>query len=133
MTADAGLRLEFSQPGSQVRACFTPDAGHLPPDRASLDASLEACLAEHGWQGARLDAAAVRGFLTQCQLTDRKIDAVIGSVLDGEFELEITADKLRLLLTLVSPEGGRPITAEEIDGGGGLARQRGDRRCAGGR
>ncbi|UBM11900.1 DUF342 domain-containing protein [Cupriavidus metallidurans] len=114
MTADAGLRLELSQPGSQVRACFTPDAGHLPPDRASLDASLEACLAEHGWQGARLDAAAVRGFLTQCQLTDREIDAVIGSVLDGEFELEITADKLRLLLTLVSPEGGRPITAEEV-------------------
>jgi len=110
MTADAGLRLELSQPGDQVRACFTPEPGRLPPDRANL----EACLADQGWQGARLDAAAVIGFLTQCQLTDREIDAVIGNILDGEFELEITADKLRLLLTLVPPEGGRPITAEEI-------------------
>ena len=110
MTADAGLRLELSQPGDQVRACFTPESGRLPPDRATL----EACLAELGWQGARLDAAAVTGFLTQCQLTDREIDAVIGSILNGEFELELTADKLRLLLTLVPPEGGQPITADEI-------------------
>jgi len=110
MTADAGLRLELSQPGDQVRACFTPEPGRLPPDRASL----ENCLADQGWQGARLNAAAVTGFLTQCQLTDREIDAVIGNILDGEFELEITADKLRLLLTLVPPEGGQPITADEI-------------------
>lgn len=82
----------------------------MPPNRDALDASL----AEHGWDGARLDAAAVTGFLTQCQLTDREIDAVIGSVLDGEFELEITPDKLRLLLTLMPPEGGRPIAAEDI-------------------
>jgi len=110
MTADAGLRLELSQPGDQVRACFTPEPGRSPPNRANL----EACLADQGWQGARLDAAAVTGFLTQCQLTDREIDAVIGSILDGEFELEITEDKLQLLLTLVPPEGGQPITAEEI-------------------
>lgn len=110
MTADVGLRLELSQPGDQVRACCTPEAGRLPPDRASL----EACLAEHGWQGARLDQAAVVGFLTQCQLTDREIDAVIGNVLDGAFELEITGDKLSLRLTLMPPEGGRPIEANDI-------------------
>ena len=110
MTADVGLRLELSQPGDQVRACFTPQPGRMPPDRAAL----EALLAEQGWQGARLDQAAVTGFLTQCQLTDREIDAVIGVVLDGAFELEITGDKLRLLLTLMPPEGGRPIAAEDI-------------------
>ncbi|RZT42747.1 DUF342 domain-containing protein [Cupriavidus agavae] len=110
MTADMGLRLELSQPGDLVRACFAPEPGRLPPDRAALDAGL----AEHGWARARLDQAAVTGFLTQCQLTDREIDAVIGSVLDGAFELEITADKLQLLLTLMPPEGGRPIAGEDI-------------------
>ncbi|WP_291456816.1 flagellar assembly protein A, partial [Cupriavidus sp.] len=93
-----------------MRACFAPETGRLPPDRAALDASL----AEHGWQGARLDQAAVTGFLTQCQLTDREIDAVIGTVLDGAFELEITADKLQLLLTLMPPEGGRSIEESDI-------------------
>ncbi len=110
MTADVGLRLELSQPGDQVRACFAPEMGRMPPDRATL----EALLAAHGWQGARLDQAAVTGFLTQCQLTDREIDAVIGAVLDGAFELEITGDKLRLLMTLMPPEGGRPIAPEDI-------------------
>ncbi|WP_092138936.1 DUF342 domain-containing protein [Cupriavidus sp. YR651] len=110
MTADAGLRLELSQPGDQVRACFSPETGRMPPDRAALEARLE----EHGWRGARLDQAAVIAFLTQCQLTDRDVDAVIGSILDGAFELEITADKLSLLLTLMPPEGGRPIAVEDI-------------------
>ncbi len=110
MTADVGLRLELSQPGDQVRACFAPEAGRLPPDRAAL----EALLAEHGWAGARLDQGAVVAFLTQCQLTDREVDAVIGCVMDGAFELEITADKLQLLLTLMPPEGGRPIAEEDI-------------------
>lgn len=110
MTADVGLRLELSQPGDQVRACFAPEAGRLPPDRDAL----EAMLAENGWTGARLDPAAVTGFLTQCKLTDRKLDAVIGAVLDGAFELEITPDKLRLLLTLMPPEGGRPIEEQDI-------------------
>ena len=110
MIADVGLRLELNQPGDQVRACFTPETGRMPPDRAALEASLS----EHGWEGARLDPAAVTGFLTQCQLTDREIDAVIGSVLDGAFELEITGDKLQLLLTLMPPEGGRPIEEKDI-------------------
>lgn len=110
MNADVGLRLELNQPGDQVRACFTPEPGRMPPDRAALEASL----AEHGWQGARLDQAAVTGFLTQCQLTDREIDAVIGTVLDGAFELEISADKLQLLLTLMPPEGGRSIEESDI-------------------
>ncbi|CAG2132243.1 hypothetical protein LMG19282_00572 [Cupriavidus campinensis] len=110
MTTDAGLRLELSQPGDHVRACFTPEPGRLPPDRATLEASLE----EHGWRGARLDQSAVNAFLTQCQLADGEVDGVIGSLLDGAFELEITADKLSLLLTLMPPEGGRAIDIEDI-------------------
>lgn len=110
MIADGGIRLELSQPGEQVRACFAPVANRMPPDRAMLQASLE----EHGWQDARLDAAAVNAFLTQCQLAEHEIDAVIGTLLDGEFELEVSPDQLVLRMTLVAPEGGRPIELEDI-------------------
>ncbi len=110
MTSESGLRLELSQPGEQVRACYAPQAGRLPPDRASLQECLEA----HGWGAARLDAAAVNGFLGQCQHGDREVDAVIGALLDGAFELDIPPDGLMLRLTLLPPEGGRQVAEEDI-------------------
>lgn len=110
MIADGGLRLELSQPGEQVRACYAPVADRMPPDRAALQESLEA----QGWKDARLDADAVNAFLTQCQLAEHEIDAVIGALHDGEFELEVADDKLALRLTLVAPEGGKPIELEDI-------------------
>ncbi|WP_423196468.1 Flagellar Assembly Protein A N-terminal region domain-containing protein [Cupriavidus sp. H19C3] len=110
MITDGGLRLELSQPGEQVRACYVPDAGRMPPDRTML----QACLEEHGWQDARLDQAAVVAFLSQCQLAEHELDAVIGQLLDGEFELEVSPDQLVLRMTLVAPEGGRPIEIEDI-------------------
>lgn len=110
MIADGGLRLELSQPGEQVRACFAPVADRMPPDRTALQESLVA----QGWQDARLDADAVNAFLAQCQLAEHEIDAVIGTLLDGEFELEVSEDKLVLRLTLVPPEGGKPIELEDI-------------------
>ncbi|KWR89769.1 DUF342 domain-containing protein [Cupriavidus sp. IDO] len=110
MDHESGLRLELSEPGEQVRARYVPEAGRLPPDHASLNA----CLASHGWAGARLDQAAVRQFLSQCQHTDHEIDANIGALIDGAFELDITADGLAVRLTLFPPEGGRPVSADEI-------------------
>lgn len=110
MTSESGLRLELSQPGEQVHACYTPQAGRLPPDRATLDA----CLAAHGWAGARLDPKAVTQFLSQCQHADHDVEAVIGALLDGAFELDIPPDGLSLLLTLLPPEGGRAVTETEI-------------------
>ncbi|WP_373379646.1 FapA family protein [Cupriavidus nantongensis] len=110
MTHESGLRLELAEPGEQVHARYTPQPGRLPPDPATL----QQCLEGLGWSGARLDARAVAQFLAQCQRAEHEIDATIGALVDGAFELDISADGLAVRLTLMPPEGGRPVSAEEI-------------------
>ncbi|WP_354682812.1 FapA family protein [Cupriavidus necator] len=110
MMQESGLRLELAEPGEQVHARYTPEPGRMPPDHDSL----MQCLADLGWAGARLDARAVAQFLAQCQRAGHEIDATIGVLIDGAFELDITADGLAVRLTLLPPEGGRPVTAPEI-------------------
>ncbi|NUT16243.1 MAG: DUF342 domain-containing protein, partial [Cupriavidus sp.] len=110
MTHESGLRLELAEPGEQVHARYTPQPGRLPPDLATL----QQCLEGLGWSGARLDARAVAQFLAQCQRAEHEIDATIGALIDGAFELDISADGLAVRLTLMPPEGGRPVSADEI-------------------
>lgn len=110
MIHESGLRLELTEPGEQVHARYTPEPGRLPPDHDSL----KQCLASLGWAGARLEARAVAQFLAQCQRAEHEIDATIGALIDGAFELDITGDGLAVRLTLMPPEGGRRVTAEEI-------------------
>ncbi|MDQ0142417.1 DUF342 domain-containing protein [Cupriavidus necator] len=110
MTHESGLRLELAEPGEQVHARYTPQPGRLPPDHASL----QQCLEGLGWSGARLDARAVAQFLAQCQRAEHEIDVTLGTLIDGAFELDITGDGLAVRLTLMPPEGGRPVTAEDI-------------------
>lgn len=107
---ESGLLLELSEPGEQVRARYAPEAGRLPPDQERL----RECLSSHGWSGARLDRKAVAQFLSQCQHTDHEIDVTIGALIDGEFQLHILDDGLTVRLTLLPPEGGRAVTAEDI-------------------
>lgn len=110
MSHESGLRLELSEPGEQVRACYVPEAGRMPPDHTAF----RECLASHGWSEARLDQRAVAQFLSQCQQADREIDATVGALIDGAFELDISDDGLAVRLTLMRPEGGRPVTETEI-------------------
>ncbi|WP_432259582.1 FapA family protein [Cupriavidus sp. TMH.W2] len=110
MTQESGLRLELAEPGEQVLARYTPQPGRLPPDQASL----RQCLDRLGWAGARLDARAVAQFLAQCQRAEHEIDATIATLVDGAFELDITGDGLAVRLTLMPPEGGRPVSAQDI-------------------
>ncbi|WER44942.1 FapA family protein [Cupriavidus sp. WKF15] len=110
MSHESGLRLELSEPGEQVRARYVPETGQLPPDHTAL----RECLASHGWEQARLDPRAIAQFLSQCQRADREIDATVGALIDGAFELDISDDRLAVRLTLMRPEGGRPITGADI-------------------
>ncbi|QEZ45997.1 DUF342 domain-containing protein [Cupriavidus oxalaticus] len=110
MMHESGLRLELTEPGEQVHARYVPEPGRLAPDHASL----KQCLDRQGWAGARLDARAVAQFLQQCQRAEHEIDAAIGVLVDGAFELDITNDGLAVRLTLMPAEGGRPVTQDDI-------------------
>ena len=110
MSHESGLRLELSEPGEQVRARYVPETGRLPPDHTAF----RECLASHGWEQARLDPRAIAKFLGQCQQADREIDATVGALIDGAFELDISDDRLSVRLTLMRPEGGRAVTGVEI-------------------
>ncbi|AOB33785.1 hypothetical protein AKI39_16255 [Bordetella sp. H567] len=45
---------------------------------------------------------------------DGVIEAVIGEVVDGAFELEITEDKLQVYLTMHAPKGGRSVQLGDV-------------------
>ncbi|MGN5477078.1 hypothetical protein ACTMU2_09665 [Cupriavidus basilensis] len=85
------MRLELSEPGEQVRARYALEAR---PDAAGPRHIPGMHLANHGWSEAKLDQRAVAQFLSQCQQADREIDATVGALIDGAFELDIGKDGL---------------------------------------
>lgn len=46
--------------------------------------------------------------------SDDVVELVVGAVVDGRFELEITDDHMQVLLTLHPPRGGRPVALGDI-------------------
>jgi len=139
MTFDSALQLSLGEPAGALHASFQPQPLMPVPDRPALMAALAA----HGWRGARLDEAAVAAFLAACAQAIRAlepdaalpadegdevggteavpplqppppVEAVIGAVLDGEFTLDIPPDSLAVQLTLVPPQGGRPVAVEAV-------------------
>lgn len=108
----AGLQVSLDEGTRQLRAIFAVAPGRLPPDRAGL----EAVLAGGGWAEARMDTAAIGAFLAQCQRATEgmPVEALIGQLTDGYFELSVSSDNLSVRLNLLPPQGGRAVTRDDI-------------------
>lgn len=108
--AASALQLTLNEGDKRLHVAYTPAEGAGPPDRATL----EAALAARGWAQARLDEPAIARFLLAAHRADGPIDAAIGELADGYFELEIDPDELVVRLTLWPPEGGKPVEPLDV-------------------
>jgi len=110
--AESGLRIRLDEATRHVHAAFAAVPGRMPPDRAALEEALAAA----GWRGARLDTATVGNFLSQCQRATEgaPVEALIGEVTDGYFEIDVSADSLSVRLNLLPAQGGRDVTRDAV-------------------
>lgn len=106
----AGMRLTLNDADKTIHVSYSPQQGGVPPDRAAL----EAALAERGWAQAKLDEAAIARFLLAVHRSDEPVEAVVGELADGFFELEIDGDNLIVRLTLMPAEGGKPVEPLDV-------------------
>jgi uncharacterized protein (DUF342 family) len=105
-----GLHVGLDETGKTITATFVPETGRMPPDRTAL---LEA-LGAKGWREASLDDTAIAKWLSACQRGSEPVEAAVGELLDGYFELEIERDELTVRLTLLAAQGGKPVTPIDV-------------------
>lgn len=111
-TGDGGLRVSLDDSARQLRAAYAAMPGRMAPDRAALQEAL----ARGGWAQAKLDTAAIGTFLAQCQRATEgtPVEALIGELTDGYFDLSVSSDNLSVRLNLLPPQGGREVSRDEI-------------------
>lgn len=89
-----------------------------PRPRVNIDLptwdTLAAAAAAQGWNAEALDSQAVLGFIDLCRSATETVQAPVGQVIDGSFELELDAERMSALLTLHAPKGGQPVALEAV-------------------
>ncbi|AUT45882.1 DUF342 domain-containing protein [Achromobacter sp. AONIH1] len=76
--------------------------------------SLAAAAAEQGWTTEALDNHAVIAFIDMCRDAVAPVQGTIGKVQDGSYELELSADRMAAMITLLPPKGGRPVALQTV-------------------
>lgn len=71
--------------------------------------SLAALAATQGWSTEALDNHAVITFIDLCREATDPVQAPVGKVVDGSFDLEVDAACMSALVTLHPPKGGKPV------------------------
>ncbi|MBV7484367.1 DUF342 domain-containing protein [Bordetella sp. BOR01] len=99
-------------PGTHVLAATYA----APGDKAASPTwdELAAAVQARGWGPEVLDHARVAAFLAQCREADGPVTGAVGQVHDGTLRIELEPDRMRALLTLTAPRGGRAVTREDI-------------------
>jgi uncharacterized protein (DUF342 family) len=82
-------------------------------DLPSWDTLAAAAIAQ-GWGAEALDSQAVLTFIDLCRHANETVKAPVGQVIDGSLELELDAERMSALLTLLPPKGGKPVTLEAV-------------------
>ncbi|HEY9100699.1 FapA family protein [Chitinimonas sp.] len=94
----------------QLNVSYTPIDGIAPPDRAALQAELEA----GGWAECALDEATITAFLDKIRNMAEPLSMTIGAQVDGSFDISVSPSRMCAWLTLVPPRGGKPVPAEKV-------------------
>ena len=78
-------------------------------------AMLKLALTESGFGNFYLDVAALTDFIARSSEATEVLTAVIGKRRDGEFSLTLADDLMTAQLTLMPPQGGKPVGTEVMD------------------
>lgn len=104
------LSMTLDPDTGELHACFDP-AGAAPlPDLAALTQVL----LEMGWADFYLDREAIAEFIARCRSAKQAVSQRVGTRRDGEFWLTLDGDLMSARLTLMPPQGGRPVGVELI-------------------
>lgn len=105
------LSFSLDEESGKLHAQFNPAAGTPVMDVAVVREALTGA----GWASLYLDDKAIEEFVAICRKTpDKPLHKIIGARRDGEFSLTVDHDLMTAWLTLVPPQGGKPVTSEEI-------------------
>jgi uncharacterized protein (DUF342 family) len=100
-----------------LRQGAAPAAATAQSAEAQVSGELAAIEANAARLGAALELmdAPESGGLPEPGLEDADVvEAVIGEVVDGSFELEVTEDKLHVFLTVHAPKGGHGVQLSDV-------------------
>lgn len=78
-------------------------------------ATLKLALIEGGFGNFHLDEVALTDFITRSRDVAEVLTVVIGKRRDGEFSLSLADDLMTAQMTLIPPQGGKPVGAAIID------------------
>ena len=98
-------------------ARFVVSEGAAPPNIQLL----RQMLMEQGLSGCYLDEQAVNAFLGRCKDAvaatepQEPVETVIGERRDGTMTIFVTPSRMMAMLTLVPPQGGKPVSAAEVN------------------
>lgn len=112
MSESSSRPLSFSlyEAGGELHAQFNPGTGAPPPDPLMLKQAVK----EGGWEKLHIDDRAIDDFVASSRNIDQLLDRMIGVRRDGEFSVTVDSDLMTAWLTLVPPQGGKPVMLEEI-------------------
>lgn len=112
MDESSSRPLSFSlyEAGGELHAQFNPGAGAPAPDPSMLRQAVK----DGGWDKLHIDEQAIDDFGASCRNAGQLLDRMIGVRRDGEFSVTVDSDQMTAWLTLMPPQGGKPVTAEEI-------------------
>ncbi|MFQ1062848.1 DUF342 domain-containing protein [Bordetella trematum] len=110
MTADTTLDLRRPAGTNTLVAAYTPHEGVAAPAWPDLLAALQT----RGWDAGVLDQGSAVNFIEACRESAEPVQAAIGEVHDGSFELEISPDRMSVLLSLTPPRGGLPVGLAQV-------------------
>ncbi|WP_459616841.1 DUF342 domain-containing protein [Bordetella sp. 2513F-2] len=110
MSSDYPLRLAVDVSSRALLAVH--EAGDHPA--APTPDALRLAVLAQGWPEDVLDGTLVAAFLEACRTGTAEVCLPVGQTTDGSVEVELAADRMSALLSIVPPRGGAPATEAQV-------------------
>ncbi|AUL17256.1 DUF342 domain-containing protein [Bordetella bronchiseptica] len=111
MTIANALQLELDEATCVLSAAYAPTGEN---DTLPTWDTLVAAVQARGWPATVLDQISAIVFIEQCRDTAGPVEACIGEVRNGTFELEVAEDRMSAQLSLRAPKGGKPVGEPDL-------------------
>ncbi|AKQ61881.1 DUF342 domain-containing protein [Bordetella hinzii] len=108
---EEAFRLVLDENTRALIASYTPEGEESePPSWETLTAAVQA----QGWETDVLDQTSAVNFIEACREAGEPVLASVGEVRNGSFELEISPDRMAVVLSVSPPRGGRRVTLADV-------------------
>jgi len=105
-----GLSFFMNEEAGDLHARFEPMGDVSAPDLATVQRFMH----DGGWDAFCVDQKALVDFVTGCRGMLEASERIVGVRRDGEFALTLSGDSMLAQLTLIAPQGGKPIDEGQV-------------------